>query len=98
MMIAAVYVTLIRLLGPIQIHWDLSVQLDAAHRLAKGLGLTNAFSSQLDLNQPPIAETLTHFPPGLSLLVAGFLYFKIPVEVALKIIYGLATMAGWFCW
>ena len=98
MLISAACVTLIRLFGPIRIQWDLSIQLEAAYRLVQGLSLTNAFSSQLDLNQPPISEHLTHFPPGLSLLVAAFIYFGIPLVVALKIIYCLTTIIGWFGW
>lgn len=97
-LISALGVILVRLFGPIFIHFDLSIQLEAAVRLVQGLGLTNAFSSQLDLNQPPVSQPLTHFPPGLSLLVAAFLYFDIPLIYALKIIYSLATLFGWIVW
>jgi hypothetical protein len=84
-LLSAALVILLRLFGPLIIHWDLSIQLEAAYRLIQGLGLTNAFSSQFDLNQPPISEYLVHFPPGLSLLVAAFLFLKIPLAIALKL-------------
>ncbi|MGF1520828.1 MAG: hypothetical protein ACFBSF_00730 [Leptolyngbyaceae cyanobacterium] len=98
MLISAAFVLILRLLGPLTMRWDLSIQIEAAYRLTQGLGLTNAFTSQLDLNQPPVAEQLTHFPPGLPLLVAGFLWLKMPLAIAFKIIYGLTTVVGWLGW
>ena len=98
MLISAVFITIVRLLGPLTIYWDMSIQLEAAHRLVEGLGLTHLVSSHFDLNQPPIAEPLTHFPPGLSILVAAFLALKVPLAIALKIIYGSVTIAGWIGW
>lgn len=97
-LISAVFVLILRLLGPLTMRWDLSIQVEAAYRLVQGLGLTNAFTSQADLNQLPISERLTHFPPGLPLLIAGFLFFNIPLAIAFKIIYGLSTIIGWLGW
>lgn len=98
MLISAAFVTLLRILGPVMVHIDLSVQLEAAYRYVQGLGLTNAFHSQFDLNQPPISEYLTRFPPGLSLLVAAFLYLGFPLAITLKCIYSLTTIIGWIGW
>ncbi|MBE9155762.1 hypothetical protein IQ265_02790 [Nodosilinea sp. LEGE 06152] len=98
LLVTAALVTLIRLFGPLPVSWDLSIQLDAAHRLAQGLGLTNAFSPQLDLSLPPISETLIHFPPGLPLLVAAFLRLGTSTAIALKTIYSLTTVIGWVAW
>jgi len=98
MLLSAAFVILIRIFGPLRIAWDLSIQLEAAYRLVQGSDLTNAFSSQFDLNQPPISEYLIHFPPGLSLLVAAFLFFQVPLGIALKIIYTLATIVGSISW
>lgn len=98
LLITAAIIILIRLFGPLMIGWDLSIQLEAAYRMAQGMGLTNAFSPQLDLSQPPISETLVHFPPGLPLLVAAFLHLGISLSSALKIIYGLTTIIGWLAW
>ncbi|MBD1918209.1 MULTISPECIES: hypothetical protein [Cyanophyceae] len=97
-LITAFLVTLVRLFGPLLVSWDLSIQLEAAHRMAQGLGLTNAFSPQQDLSQPPISETLVHFPPGISVLVAAFLYLGFSLAVSLKIIYTLTTVIGWVAW
>ena len=97
-LLSALCVTLIKLFSPLVIHWDLSIQLETAYRFVRGLGLTNAFSSQFDLNQPPASEYLTHFPPGLSLLVSAFLFLNIPLAVALKTIYASTTMVGWLGW
>lgn len=87
-----------RLLKPIVIHWDLSIQLEAAYRFIDGMGLTTAFSPRLDLSQPPVSEKLTHFPPGLSMAVVPFLYFGIPIGIALKIIYATTTLIGGTGW
>jgi hypothetical protein len=98
LLITAAIIILIRLFGPLPIDWDLSIQLEAALRMAQGLGLTNAFSPQLDLNQPPISETLIHFPPGLPVLLVAFLRLGIPLPIALKTIYSLTTAIGWLAW
>lgn len=98
LMLSAGVVTFVRLCYPILMRWDLSIQVEAAERFVQGLGLTNAFSPQLDLAQPPLSETLIHFPPALSLLVAAFLYLQIPLVIALKIIYSLTTLIGWLGW
>lgn len=97
-MISAAFVTAIRIFSPLEVRWDLSIQLEAAYRLTQGLGLTNAFSSHFNLNQPPIAENLTHFPPGFSLLTAAFIFFNIPLAIALKSIYTFTTLLGWMGW
>ncbi|MBW4619141.1 MAG: hypothetical protein KME17_07250 [Cyanosarcina radialis HA8281-LM2] len=96
--ITGLFVILARVLAPVQIASDQGLQLQAAHRLVQGLGLTVALSLNFDLNQPPNSEYLTHFPPAFSLLVASLLFFKMPLATALKIIYGLTTIVGWFCW
>jgi len=98
MLLSAAFVIIVRLLGPLRIQWDLSIQLESAYRLTQGYGLTNAFSSQFDLNQPPVSEYLTHFPPGLSLLVAAVLATGVPLAIALKIIYATTTVIGWIAW
>lgn len=98
MLISAGCLLLVRLLGPLKLEWDFSIQLEAAYRFVQGLGLTNAFSPQFNLNQPPLSQPLIHYPPGLSLLVAVLLYLQIPLVTALKIIYGFTTLVGWVCW
>ena len=95
---SAFMVILARLLGPLEISEDLSINLEASHRLIQGLGLTVASGLDFDLNQTPNPEYLTQFPPGSSILMACLLFFKIPLPISLKIIYGLTTVIGWLAW
>lgn len=98
MLLSAVFVVVYRLLGPLTISWDQGIQLDAAFRFSQGLGITNSFSSQLEINQSTVSNTLLHFPPGYSILVSLLLLLKIPLAISLKIIYGLTTLVGWGGW
>lgn len=106
MIISAFFVTLARLLAPLEMSWDPAVQLDAAHRLVQGLGLTTTVSPipqyidqiPANLNQAPTPHYLTSFPPGFSLLVASLLFVGISLASSLKILYSLATLLGWLAW
>ena len=100
-LISAFFVVLARVIGPFQIGTDQGDQVQAAHRLVQGLGLTTTTyvnSFNFDINQTPKAEYLTTFPPGLSLTVACLLFFKLSLASSLKIIYSLATIIGWIGW
>ncbi|MFB2969697.1 hypothetical protein ACE1CD_12040 [Aerosakkonema sp. BLCC-F183] len=105
-LISAFFVTLARILAPIEMNWDEAVQLEAAHRLVKGLGLTSTFfpppyapvQIPSNLNISPIPQYLTWWPPGFSLLVASLLFIGISLATSLKIIYGISTILGWFAW
>jgi len=106
MLISAFFVTVTRLLAPVEMNWDESVQLEAAHRLVKGLGLTSTFfpppyapvQIPSNINQSPIPQALTWWPPGFSLLVAALLFLGIPLASSLKILYSVTTLTGWFGW
>lgn len=106
MIISAFFVTVTRLLAPVEMNWDESVQLEAAHRLVKGLGLTSTFfpppyapiQIPSNINQSPIPQALTWWPPGFSLLVAALLFLGIPLASSLKILYSVTTLTGWFGW
>jgi hypothetical protein len=41
---------------------------------------------------------LTHFPYGLSYFLAAFVFFNVPIVIALKIYGLLFTFVGWFGW
>ncbi|PSR19674.1 hypothetical protein C8255_00940 [filamentous cyanobacterium CCP3] len=97
-LVTAALVTVIRLFSSLPVSWDLSIQLDVAHRLAQGLGLTNALTPQVDLNLSPISKPLIHFPPGLSLLVAAFLRLGASSAIALKTIYSITIIVGCIAW
>jgi hypothetical protein len=98
---AAMGLVLFRLGFPFEVNWDLGNQLEAAHRLVKGLGLTNTYWVKVvshDLNQEPMPLYLTYFPPTFSLIIAGLLALKLPLDFALKITYSLVTLVGWLGW
>lgn len=99
-LLSATFVVASRILCPFEVGWDQAIQLEAAHRLVQGLGLTSTlFSTPYpDLNQTPTPNYLTWFPPGFSLAVAALISIKLPLAVSLKIIYGITTIAGWFGW
>lgn len=80
--------------------FDQAIQLEAAHRLVHGLGLTSRVFGTFhpDISQPPTANYLTWWPPGLSLLMAALLSLKIPLVLASKALYGSVTLAGWWGW
>jgi hypothetical protein len=100
-LISAFAVTTARVLAPFEVGKDQSVQLETAHRLAGGMGLTTtnqANPPSFDLSERPKPGYLVQWPPGLSLLVAGFLIAGLPLLASLKIIYAAATLAGWLGW
>jgi hypothetical protein len=97
---AAIVVTA-RMLAPFEVGKDQAAQLEAAQRLADGLGLTTnngAPPHSFDIAEPPNAMYLTQWPPGLSLIVAGPLMIGVPLLISLKIIYGTITLVGWLGW
>jgi hypothetical protein len=50
------------------------------------------------LNDPPVVETLVHFPSGYSIGIAAFLSAGFNEAFAIKALGALATMAGWLGW
>jgi hypothetical protein len=103
-LISAVFVVLARIIGPFEVYWDQAIQLEAAQRLVRGLGLTSTYFSYAsppyspNINQPPRPPYLTWFPPGFSLVVASLLSFKLSLAGSLKILYGVITVIGWLGW
>ncbi|MGQ9871729.1 MAG: hypothetical protein ACUVQO_13175 [Leptodesmis sp.] len=109
-LVVALLVLLLRLLAPFEVYWDQSIQLESAHRLAKGLGLTTTYDLSItrgdedskitssDLNVAPEAHYVTWFPPAFSLLIGGLLGLGLPAVIALKLTYSLVTLVGWAGW
>ena len=97
---SAILVVLVRILGPFPIGWDQSVQLEAAHRVVSGNGLTTTYSAtpERNINTKPTPKVLTHYPPTFSLIVAAGLWFGIPLVVFLKCLYSVVTLVGWTAW
>lgn len=98
--LGGIIVILLRMYQPLFLGWDESIQIEAAYRMAKGLGYTSTYFTVADpdINKNPAFYTITWWPPGFALLVSGFLAFKIPLWVSLKIIFGLSTLVGWTGW
>jgi hypothetical protein len=99
--VSASIILFARLLAPFEVGTDQSQQLEAARRLTEGLGLTTTNIStptSPDISETPTPEYLTWWPPGLSLIVAGFLAIGLPLLLSLKVIYGVTTIAGWIGW
>lgn len=100
MIVAASLVVAARALGPFELRQDQSLQLEAAQRLNRGLGLstTRTMTISPDVLEAPAPVYLTDWPPALSLLVAGLLWCGLSLDVALKIIYVAITLGGWAGW
>jgi hypothetical protein len=99
MIISGLFILLARILAPVEIQYDQNLQIEAAYRLVRGLGLTLSTNSSPDLNlHAQDYVYLTSFPPAFSLMVACLLFVKLPLASALKFIYSFATIIGWLGW
>lgn len=100
MLISAIFIVIVRILGPFELGWDQAIQLEAAHRLIHGLGLTSTYFATpfANINQSPEPQYLTWFPPAFSLIVACLFSLKLSLALSLKIIYSLTTISGWLGW
>lgn len=90
-------IVLLRSLAPLLINSDASVQIGAALSLLNGEGLGTYILND-DLSQPPKVNPLTWFAPGFSLTLFLLLKVGFSVAIALKFMYGIATILGWFGW
>lgn len=100
-LISALLVLCARLLAPFEVGTDQSIQLEAANRLASGLGLTttnDANHLSRDISVPPEPGFVVQWPPGFTLLIAAFLVFGVPLIASLKLVYAVTTMVGWLGW
>ncbi len=97
---STIAVTFLRALGPLMPNFDLSIQLEATHRLVQGLGLTSTFFSTPfeNINLAPIPQYLTWWPPGFPLITALLVSLGLSFATALKIIYGFTTLVGSIGW
>jgi hypothetical protein len=98
---SSLLVTGARIIGPFEVRNDQATQLEVANRLAQGYGLTTSNAvprAPSDISIDPPSRYLTKWPPGLSLLLAPFLYVGLPILASLKIIYATTTLIGWVGW
>lgn len=99
-MATAFLIIALRIFAPFEIGKDEGLQLQAAHRLVEGQGLTitHTILQPADIAESPTPIYLTWWPPALSLIVAGFLSTGMPLVGSLKIIYAITTLIGWTGW
>ena len=97
--LSALLLVLDRLKHPILIASDLSVQIEATLNLLNGDGFGNFTLFNDAFKGLHIAiKPLTHFPPGMSLILLLLLKQGLPLVVALKLVYAFATLLGWLLW
>jgi hypothetical protein len=98
--VVALLVVAARTVAPFEVGKDQASQLEAAHNLVEGRGLTTTevHSPSFDISVTPKPKHLTWWPPGFTLIVALFLEMGLPLLVSLKLIYALVTMIGWIGW
>ena len=98
---SAVLLTAARTIAPFEVKNDQATQMEVAQRIVQGMGITTTNAPPRvpgDVFPEPPTQHLTDWPPGFSLLVAGFLYLGMPLLVSLEIIYGATTITGWIGW
>jgi hypothetical protein len=95
---SAALVTALRFLNAESPGYDLSLQIEAAHNLLAGNGLSLYRNIGPDLAGPAKLITLTHFPSGYSLCAAALMAMGAGVGMVVKLLGAAATMLGWWGW
>jgi hypothetical protein len=98
--LAALLVVAARTLAPFEVGKDQASQLEAAHNLVEGRGLTTTAvdSTSPDITDNPAPKYLTWWPPGFTLVIALFLWLGLSLLVSLKVVYAAVTIIGWMGW
>src|SRR5262245_20015671 len=91
-------VTTARFFHAVPMSLDLAFQIEVAHNLlaGKGLSIYDHFSSEL--TAPGTLGTLTSFPAGYSLYTAAILAAGGSDDTAIRLLASAATMLGWWGW
>lgn len=95
---SAALVTVLRFLHAADVGYDLGLQIQAAHNLLAGNGLSLYRHAGPDLAGPATLSTLTHFPSGYSLCAAVLMAMGLSVGMIVKLLGAVATMVGWWGW
>lgn len=95
--LTACLVVILRSMSPLMMNTDPSIQIGSALALLNGDGL-GTYALNDDISQPPKLSPLTWFPPGLSIAIFLLAQLGFSVAIALKLIYAIASLAGWFGW
>ena len=102
-LISACILSIIRLLSPLKLTTDPSIQIGAALSLLNGEGLNNQIVWDTKKVNSDISQGVELFPllghaPGFSLLVFLLLKLGFSLEIGLKLIYTIATLVAWLGW
>jgi hypothetical protein len=95
---SAATVTMARFIQAADPGYDLGLQLQAAHNLLAGRGLTTFSELGPNLSHPNVLVPLTWFPAGYSLAAAAFSSAGLGVGMTVKVLGAAATMLGWWGW
>jgi hypothetical protein len=95
---SATVVVVVRLLHASDPGYDLGIQLQAAHNLLAGHGLSTYRHVAPNLAGPASLITLTYFPAGYSLVAAALMKSGFSVAAAIKALGVLGTLLGWWGW
>ena len=95
---SAVVVTVMRFLNAASPGYDLGLQIQAAHNLLAGNGLSLYRQMGPDLGGPAALMTLTSFASGYSFCAAALMALGVSVGMVVKVLGAAATMLGWWGW
>ena len=95
---SATVVVVVRLLHASDPGYDLGIQLQAAHNLLAGHGLSTYRQVAPNLTDPASLITLMYFPAGYSLVAAALMKSGFSVAAAIKALGALGTILGWWGW
>lgn len=95
--VVASAIVILRSLSPLALNSDASVQIGAALSLLNGDGF-GTYILNSDVSQPPNINPLTWYAPGFSLVLFGLLKLGLPMPIALKLMYAIASIVGWLGW
>src|SRR5262245_50143302 len=82
----AAVVTVLRFLHAAAPGLDLGLQIEAAHNLLAGSGLTLYTHAGPDFAAPATLITLTHFPAGYSFCAAALMAMGVSVGMVMKLL------------
>ncbi len=95
--VTACVVVILRSMSPLLVNSDASIQIGAALSLLDGEGLGTYILND-DIAQPPKLNPLTWFAPGFSLMLFLLLKVGFSTAIALKLMYAVAAIGGWYGW
>jgi len=95
---SAILVTVLRFFHAIDPTHDAGIQLQAAHNLLAGHGLSTYEQVGPDLANGQGFVTLTYFPSGYSLSAAVLMAMGLSVAATVKLLAAAATVLGWWGW